>query len=197
METTTVFFVGKPGCGKGTQAALLGEETDWPVFASGHLFREITKEDTPVGRLVKRENDTGMLQPHWFAMYLYLKSLFSLKEGQSVIFDGFNRKVPEAELIIDSLTWLGRPFKVINIVISDEEAHKRIDKRRETSGRTDDHVAAERLTEFYEHTVKAIALFRDAGALLDIDGERPVEAIAADSKVALKLTPPLPVGPTA
>ena len=188
METKTIFFVGKPGCGKGTQAVLLGEETDWPVFASGHLFREITREDTPVGKLVKKENDTGMLQPHWFAMYLYLRSLFSVKEGQRVIFDGFNRKAPEAELIIESLTWLGRPFKVINIVISDEEVHTRIDKRKQVSGRVDDHVAAERLTEFYEHTVKAIALFRDVGALYDIDGERSVEAIAADIKTVLELT---------
>jgi adenylate kinase len=186
-ETKTVFFVGKPGCGKGTQAALLGEETDWPVFASGHLFRELGAEDTQVGHKLKHDQDAGMLQPHWFAMYLYLKSLFSLKEGQSVIFDGFNRKVPEAELIVDSLTWLERPFTVINIVISDEEAHKRIDKRKETSGRADDHVAHERLKEYYEHTVKAIALFRDAGALVDINGERPVEAIAIDVKKALGL----------
>lgn len=185
-DTQTVFFVGKPGCGKGTQAKILAEATGWPVFASGHLFRELGAEDTQVGHKLKRDQDAGMLQPHWFAMYLYLKSLFSVKEGQSVIFDGFNRKVPEAELIISSLAWLARPFAVLNIVISDEEAHRRIDKRKATSGRVDDHAAEERLKEYYEYTVGAIALFRDAGVLVDIDGDRAPEAIAADVKAALK-----------
>lgn len=187
METRTIFFVGKPGCGKGTQAKMLAEATGWPVFASGRLFRELGAEDTQAGHKLKRDQDAGMLQPHWFAMYLYLKSLFSVKEGQSVIFDGFNRKVPEAELIVESLAWLERPFVVINIVISDEEAHRRIEKRKETSGRSDEHAVAERLKEYYAYTVKAIALFRDAGALTDIDGERPIEAIAADIRAALKL----------
>ena len=187
METRTIFFVGKPGSGKGTQAKMLAEATGWPVFASGNLFRELGAEDSPVGRKLKRDQDAGILQPHWFAMYLYLKSLFSIPEGQSIIFDGFNRKVPEAELIIDSLIWLERPFKVVNIVISDEEAHKRIDKRKETSGRADEHVVAERLKEYYEFTVKALAVFRDSDALIDVAGERPVEAIAADVAAALKL----------
>src|SRR6185437_3141553 len=88
----TIFFVGKPGCGKGTQAKLLAEKTGWAVFAAGKLFRGISHENTPVGRKVKEENDAGLLQPHWFAMYLYLKSLFSIPDDASAIFDGFNRK---------------------------------------------------------------------------------------------------------
>ena len=181
----TVFFVGKPGCGKGTQAKLLGDATGWPIFSSGALFRALEAEDTPVGRKLKVENEAGMLSPHWFAMYLYLKSLFSITDEQSAIFDGFNRKVAEAELNIASLAWLGRPFKVINIVIGDDAVRERLMKRKETSGRADDSAVEERIKEYYEHTIGALALFRDAGALINIDGERPVEAIAVDIKKAL------------
>lgn len=187
METRTIFFVGKPGCGKGTQAKMLAEATGWPVFSSGALFRALEAENTPVGRKLKRENEAGLLSPHWFAMYLYLKSLFSIGEGASAIFDGFNRKVPEAELIISSLAWLARPFSIIHVAISDEEVHQRIEGRQHVEGRADDHAVEERMKEYYEHTAPAIELFRQAGVLVEIDGSPGPETIAADIRRALDL----------
>ena len=184
-QARTIFFLGKPGCGKGTQANLLAEATLWPIFSSGKLFRELEREATPVARKLKQENEAGLLSPHWFAMYLYLKSLFSIPDGASAIFDGFNRKIPEAELIISSLQWLDRSFSIIHIVISDEEVHTRIEGRRHVEGRVDDHAVEERLKEYREHTEPAIELFRNAGVLIEIDGNRGREAIAADIKTAL------------
>lgn len=183
----TIFFIGKPGCGKGTQAKLLSERTGWPIFASGKLFRELEKEDTPVGRKLKSENEAGLLSPHWFAMYLYLKSLFSVPDGASVIFDGFNRKVPEAELIVSSLAWLERPFSIVHIRVSDDEVRRRLALRRQESGRADDSVVEERLTEYAEHTDKAIELFRSAGVLLEVDGEQSPEQIAEDIRKILSV----------
>lgn len=188
MDTRTIFFIGKPGCGKGTQAKLLSEKTGWTVFASGKLFRELAQEDTPVGHKVKSENDAGNLQPHWFAMYLYLKALFTLPtEGLSVIFDGFNRKVPEAELVIDSLKWLGRPFTILDIQVSDEEVRRRLALRKGIEGRADDSAVDERLEEYREYTEPAIELFRKAGTLIEINGEQSPEAIAVEINVALHI----------
>jgi adenylate kinase len=187
MDTRTIFFIGKPGCGKGTQAKFLSEKTGWPVFASGKLFREIAKEDSPVGHKVKAENDAGELQPHWFAMYLYLKSLFSLPHNTSVIFDGFNRKVPEAQLAIDSLQWLGRPFTILNITVSDDEVHRRLILRKEIEGRADDSAVEERLKEYREYTEPALELFHATGALIEINGEQTPEAIALDINAALNI----------
>lgn len=185
MNIQTVFFVGKPGCGKGTQAKLLSDKTGWPVFGSGGQFRQMLKEDSVLGRKVKSENDAGILQPHWLAMYIYLKALFSVAEDQSVIFDGFNRKVPEAELIVDSLRWLGRSFAVLNISVSDEEVQKRLIKRKEIESRADDSVVDERLREYNEYTKPAIEVFRKAGALIEINGEQTPKEIAVDVNVAL------------
>lgn len=185
METRTIFFIGKPGCGKGTQAKLLSEKTGWKVRSSGSEFRAIAAEDTPVGRKVKLEMDAGLLAPHWFAMYLYLKALFSVSGDESIIFDGFNRKVPEAELVIDSLKWLNRPFSILDIQISDEEAHRRLTIRKGVEGRADDSAVAERLKEYVEHTEPAIEVFRKAGALIEVNGEQTPEAIAADIRAAL------------
>ncbi len=186
-ETRTIFFIGKPGCGKGTQAKLLAEHTGWPVYGSGQEFRKIAEEPTAVGKKVKQEIDAGLLSPPWFAMYLYQKALFSVAEEQSIIFDGFNRKVPEAELIVDSLAWLGRPFKVIDVVISDEEAMKRIALRKLESDRVDDQFVPERLKEYNKFTKDAIEIFRKSGALIEVDGERSREAIAEDVRKVLNL----------
>jgi adenylate kinase len=186
-QCRTIFFIGKPGCGKGTQAKLLSEKTSWPVFASGDLFRTIATEETPVGRKVRSEVDAGMLTPHWFAMYLYLKALFAVRDGESVIFDGFNRKVQEAELVIDSLKWLNRPFTILNIRVSDEEVLKRLAKRKEMEGRTDDSVVEERLKEYREHTGPAIEKFKEAGTLVEINGEQTPEEIAVDINKELNI----------
>ncbi len=186
-DVKTVFFIGRPGCGKGTQAKHLAEATGWNVFASGDLFREIAAQDTPVGRKVKAENDAGVLQPHWFAMYLYLKSLFSVPDDRGLIFDGFNRKVPEAVLVVESLAWLGRPFVILNINVSDDEARTRIAGRRELQNRADDHAVEERIKEYHENTEPAIEIFRDAGVLVDINGEQSPEEVAREIREALKI----------
>lgn len=188
MDTHTIFFIGKPGCGKGTQAKLLSQKTGWAVIGSGKEFREIATLDTPVGRKVREENYQGLLQPHWFAMYLYLKNLFALPEGASAIFDGFNRKEDEARLVVDSLLWLSRPFKVILIDITDEEAKRRVIERREKENREDDNFLDTRLEEYEHYTKKAIELFEKQGALVTINGERTREEIAEDIARVLNLS---------
>ena len=187
METRTIFFIGKPGCGKGTQAKLLAEKTGWPIISAGAQFRELASEDTPVGRKIKSEINVGDLAPHWFAMYLYLKALFGAGNTTSIIFDGFNRKVPEAELAIDSLKWLERPFTVININVSDEEVRRRLAGRKLIEGRADDNAVDERMKEYYEFTHPALDLFRKEGSLIEINGEQTPESIAVDINEVLGL----------
>jgi adenylate kinase len=154
-------------------------------MSSGSQFRAIATENTSVGRKVKSEMESGMLSPHWFAMYLYLKALFSIGADDGVIFDGFNRKVPEAELVIDSLKWLNRPFSILDIQISDEEAHRRLAIRKGAEGRVDDSAVTERLKEYVEHTEPAIEIFRKVGTLIEINGEQTPEAIAVDINAIL------------
>ncbi len=178
MEPKTVFFIGKPGCGKGTQAKLLAQKTGWTILASGDQFRTIAKEETPVGKKVREEIDQGLLAPHWFAMYLYLKSLFSVPEGANVIFDGFNRKAEEAQLVIDSLEWLKRPFVAIQIEVSDAEVRRRLEGRK-SLGRADDHYVETRLEEYETYTTKALELFEQKGALITINGEESPEEVSA------------------
>jgi adenylate kinase len=188
MDSQTVFFIGKPGCGKGTQARLLSEKTGWTVIGSGKQFRSIAEEATPAGERTRRDIDQGFLMPHWFAMYLYLKGLFSLPGDANVIFDGFNRKEAEADLIISSLKWLERPFQVIEIVVSDEEVRRRLEERKIKENRADDHTVDKRLEEYQMYTTKAIEMFREQGVLIQVNGEQEPDAIAQDVMEALNLS---------
>ncbi len=187
MKPQTIFFIGKPGCGKGTQAKILSEKTKWNIIASGEQFRSIATEDTPIGNKIKSEIDAGVLAPHWFAVYLYLKSLFDVGGDSSIIFDGFNRKEQEAKLVVDSLVWLGRSFTVINLVVSDEEVRRRLIERKDVEHRADDDAIEERLKEYYEYTEPAIQIFRNKSNFVEINGEQITEKITDDIISALRL----------
>ena len=188
MDTHTIFFIGKPVCGKGDQAKLLSEKTDWKIISSGDGFRAIATEDTPVGQKMKSEMNAGLLAPHWFATYLFLKNLFSLSEDESVIFDGFSRKLPEAKLAVESLAWLNRPFVVLHLKVSDEEIIRRLALRKEIEGRADDNAVDERLKEYREYTELVVEMFRNKKVLIEIDGERAREPIAEDIRNALGIS---------
>jgi len=187
MDTRTIFLVGKPGSGKGDQGKLLSKATGWKIVTPGEQFRSMAIEDTPIGRKVKKEMNAGLLLPYWLAEYLFLKNIFSLKSDESIILDGFGRKAPEAEFMIESLAWLGRSFSVVHLKVSDEEIKHRLSLRKEIEARVDDDVVGERLKEYREHTDPAIEVFRKAGVLIEIDGEREREPIAADILTALNL----------
>lgn len=187
METKTIFFIGKPGCGKGDQAKLLSEKTGWRVLSAGDELRSLRKLDTPVWRKVKSEMDAGLLLPHWFASYLFLKDFFSLSDDTNMIFDGFNRQISEAEIIMEALSWLGRSFYFLNLKVSDEEIKHRIALRKGIQGRADDSVVDERLKEYREHTEPVVEMFRKTGVLIDINGEGTREEIAQDILKALNI----------
>lgn len=187
MQPHIVFFIGKPGSGKGTQAELLSKVTGWPVFAASNELRALAGEDTFIGRQLRQTMDAGILTPHWFPTYLYFKALFSLPADGGAIFDGFGRRPAEAEPVIESLQWLGRSFKMIYLHVSEEEVKQRLLLRREQQGRADDKVVDQRLQVYYEQTEPVIDMFRTAGALVEIRGEGDREMIAAEIRTAIGL----------
>jgi adenylate kinase len=187
MEPRTILFIGKPGCGKGDQTKLLSEKNGWKILSSGDNFRSIATEDTPVGRKLKSEMNSGLLAPDWFAIYLFLKTIFALSENDSVIFDGFARKMQEALIVAESLAWINRPFHILHLKVSDEEIKNRIALRKEIQGRADDSAVDARLKEYREFTEPVIEMFRNKGMLIEINGEQSREAVAEDIAKALAL----------
>jgi adenylate kinase len=187
MEKPIVFFIGKPGSGKGTQAELLAKLTGWPVVGTSGGLRELAATGGTVGRKLQETMNAGLLTPYWVVIYVYLKTLFGIPEGGSVIFDGTSRTMPEAQVVVESLKWLERPYHIFYLHVPDEEVHKRINLRSEKEARADDSVVAKRLEEYYASTEAAINLYRETGMLTELDGHRPIDVIAAEVKSILKL----------
>ena len=189
MEKPIVFFIGKPGSGKGTQADLLAKVTGWPVVGSSGGLRELVATGGTVAHKLKETMDSGALVPYWVVSYIYLKTLFAIPEDSTVIFDGTSRTAPEAEVVAESLKWIGRPFYIFHLTVPDEEVHARIALRKEIGGRADDHpeVVANRLKAYYDSTDGAISYLRDQGMLTEIDGHRSIEVIAEEVKGILGL----------
>lgn len=177
MDLNTVLLIGKPGSGKGTQAKLLAEATGWPTIASGDLFRALIKGEDHVAKLMREEHEKGLLAPDWFATYLFQKSILPIAPTEGIIFDGFGRKVPEAKIVVDVLKWLERPFRAVHIKVSDAEIIDRLQKRSAVSGRADDSAIEKRLEEYRTFTEPSIEIFREAGYLVEVNGEGAVEDI--------------------
>ena len=181
----TFIFMGKPGSGKGTQAKLLGSRLAFPVFAAGETLRAMAKEDSLVGRRMGEDIDAGRLVPHWLATFLFQRSIFSIPEESGIIFDGFGRKKEEAELLSETMAWLSRPYRVIHLVVSDEEVQRRIEGRSVGEKRADDEAVDVRLLEYRAHTEPAITHFTECGVVIDIDGAQAPEKVFADIESAV------------
>ena len=113
-----ILILGKTGSGKGTQANLLADVSDYTLFSTGDRFRKLRTEETPLGRRVKEDYDAGLLMPHWVASHLLQEALFNLDEGEGILFEGTARKQLEAKMFHEVCQWLHKSYIAINLEVS-------------------------------------------------------------------------------
>jgi len=113
----TVIF-GPPGSGKGTYASRLQAKLGVDVIAMGDIFREIMKEDSPLGRQVKGFVEKGLLVPGDVVIEVLKQRLVKVSSGRGFILDGFPRTIEQAEALdklvkIDAVILLTVPDWII------------------------------------------------------------------------------------
>lgn len=182
MRYNTIVVLGKPGSGKGTQAKLLAEKSGFRLFGASDHLRKFAAAYPEAGERVLNDISHGILVPHWIMSSLWIMEMMDLAQEDGIIFDGAVRKEEEAKLFHDVMTWLGRPYAVVYLAVSDDELRERLSLREGIEKRIDDDgdVITKRLEEYQKNTEPALAFFRGHGTLLEIDGERTVEAIHED-----------------
>ncbi len=179
--SNTVILTGKPGSGKGTQGKLLAERRGWSHFSTGAEFKKMRDEDSVLGQKVKEVFDSGQLLPDWFATYLVQNTFFALTETDGIVLEGYPRSQAQARTLDDILDWLGRPYTVIDLEVSDEDVTERMLKRATEEHRPDSATAeqiAVRLSAYREHTEPMLEFFKQNGKLTVVDGTGSVEDIA-------------------
>lgn len=93
-----VIFVGPPGSGKGTQAALLQKEFGFLAFSTGDEFRREIASGSDLGRQIQDIIGTGELVPDTLVITMVEKVL--QRPGVTrVLFDGVPRTRPQAEAL--------------------------------------------------------------------------------------------------
>jgi adenylate kinase len=182
MPTYVIFF-GPPGSGKGTQASRLAASTGLPQVSTGDLLRSHVAKGTPLGATAKPIMESGALVPDDLVTKMLKERLAEPDAKNGALFDGYPRTVPQAESLDRLLAEAGGKVDVVLFVdVLDAAIIDRLVKRAKLEGRADDtpKTVAERLRVYREKTAPLAERYRKAGLLVTIDGNRAVDAVAAD-----------------
>ncbi|MCT7985776.1 adenylate kinase [Laspinema sp. A4] len=176
---TRLIFLGPPGAGKGTQAQILSQSHNIPHISTGDILRTAVEQQTDLGNQAKEYMDRGELVPDSLLLDLIRDRLTQPDATQSGwILDGFPRNVAQAEFLDHLLDDIQQECKsAISLEVPDKQLIDRLHGR----GRSDDgdETIARRLRVYYAQTMPVIDYYRERGRLIAINGNSPIEAVAA------------------
>lgn len=187
----TIIFIGRSGCGKGTQADLFKERIakqdaeKRPILyvESGEHFRRFIRGDNYSSRLSQEIYKQDERQPDFLACLMWGNLLVEqLDEKMHLIFDGAPRARDEAEILTSALKFYKREKPVaVYINVSREWSEERLLAR----GRSDDlnlQKIDKRLDWFDKDVLPAIEYFKNHPffRLIEVNGEQSIERVHSD-----------------
>ena len=174
---------GKPGAGKGTQAAFLKTTFNLVHISTGDLFRYNIKNETKLGKLAQSYMDNGDLVPDQVTIDMLEAQVDRNPNAEGFIFDGFPRTEAQAGALD---TFLETKNMKVNATIAleaeDDILVKRLLERGQTSGRTDDQDEEKIRNRFDEYNQKTAPLreyYQGQQKFHSINGIGTIEEITA------------------
>ena len=210
-----IIFLGAPGAGKGTQAAIMAQKLNLVHMATGDLFRQALEQGTELGLKAKSYMEKGRLVPDQVTIQMVLERMSAPDCEAGVILDGFPRNLEQAEALDKVLTQRAKAIdKVVYIKVSEQELVKRLSGRwicrscqtpyhtinspprvwgkcdncgGELYQRPDDTIETvkKRLEVYFAETAPLIDYYAQMGKLSEVDGEGDVDEVTRRIIVAL------------
>ncbi|HZW70059.1 MAG TPA: adenylate kinase [Hanamia sp.] len=176
-----LILFGPPGSGKGTQSEKLIAKYHLRHLSTGDLLRNEISKKTPLGLEAKKNMDKGLLVPDEVVIGMINDALDNNPGVAGFLFDGFPRTAIQAEEL-DAL--LAKKNTCIDVMlaldVSEDELIKRLVKRGETSGRSDDsneQVIKARIQEYHKKTASVADHYKKENKVEMINGEGTIDEI--------------------
>ena len=182
MSARRLLLLGPPGAGKGTQAERLVTTLRIPQISTGDMLRMTVKAGTTIGREAKSYMDRGDLVPDSVVIGVAEERLQQTDAKQGFILDGFPRTAPQAAALDALLAKLGVRLECcIALQVDEDELVKRLLRRAEIEGRSDDNETTirNRMQVYRQQTQPLIDHYRDLGVLAFVAGNGSIDEVAA------------------
>ena len=144
-------------------------------------MRHEINHKTLLGIEARNFMDKGHLVPDEVVIGMISSALDQHPEARGFLFDGFPRTSAQAEALDQLLELKKAPINVmLALEVSEEELVKRLLKRGETSGRSDDHndqVIRARIVEYHNKTAPVADHYLTSGKVVMVKGEGTVDQI--------------------
>ena len=192
---TRLLLIGPPGAGKGTQAALLAEHFGIPAISTGDIFRENVRNETPLGVEAKGYMDRGEYVPDSLTNALVKDRLNQPDAQKGFLLDGYPRTIDQVDRLDEFLDEMNQKLDVVVQLTADtEELIRRLSKRAQEQGRTDDtpEVIRRRQEVYEEQTAPLIDVYLSRSVVAKINGLGDVSEVTGRIIEALEargLTP--------
>lgn len=171
-------FLGAPGSGKGTQAALLVKRFDLGYVSTGEVFRKAIADQTELGQKAKQYLDDGRLVPDEIVLGMIDQVLSGLLNKNGFILDGFPRTIPQANSLELILAKRKQPLDaVLSLEVPEEDLVARMLARH----RADDteETIRTRLAIFHQQTEPLKNYYQNKGLLKSLKASGTVEQVFA------------------
>jgi len=176
-----LILFGPPGSGKGTQSEKLIAKYGLKHLSTGDLLRSEIAQQTALGIEAKKVMDKGELVPDEVVIGMISSAIDNNELVKGFLFDGFPRTAAQAEAL-DKLLELKKTSIAVMLAleVGEEELVKRLMKRGETSGRSDDtneSVIRARITEYHKKTTAVADYYKQFDKVTMIKGEGSIDDI--------------------
>src|SRR4051794_11070384 len=185
LKYRTILLFGKPGSGKGTQGAVLGELPDLVHVSMGDVFRKIPKYGK-FGQEIARYTSQGSMVPDDLTVRIWERHIHILEmqelllhDQHTLVLDGLPRNYTQAERLHHILD----VRQIFHLKIEDEvKASERLKSRALRENRLDDmneEVIRRRLHTYHEETFRTLC-FYPPQLVFDVDASQSPLAVLRD-----------------